>query len=351
MGGRSQEARYLQQERQQTHSRRAKQARPAPPHPNHIDPPRESPTLQPPRAAPEGSGDTARCRAAVCRPGPRLATGALHPNTPEGRSPTPGRRRPGGPRTLGNTPRLRAHRHTHTHPRVAAAARPPVRDRRAAGQRASSGVPRRRSGPGPGEHCPPSRGGRGSAGSPRGMEKWMHTGLGMGPCPSVRCSPAPGPPGLTLRTLGRIPPAAALTPPSSLCRLAPWPGAPLAPSARCPAAGGRSPACFSAPRRDRARHLPPGPGARAARGRDAASGRRHRSGSPRRPRSRDPRGGLRGGAVTVEGTGTLGTGRSPCPPPPGQPRGSAAAPLPRPPAPAWPPSPAGSGRSPGGRRR
>lgn len=274
-----------------------------------------------PWAALEGSWDTL----------PAAAQRALHPNSPEPRTPRLAEGGLAAHAHSGYTPRLRAHRHTRSHAWLRAA-RPQVRDRRAAGQRASSGLP-----PAPdrarGSTAPHPAGNVAAPGAPVGWKRGGSMGLGMGPCPSVWGSPAPGPPRLTLRAPGRIPPAAALTPPSSLCRLAPSTGAPLALSARCPAAGG-SPACSSVPRRDRARHLPLGPGARTARGPDDASGRRHRSGSPRRPRSRDPRGGLRGGAVTVEGTGTPGTGRSPCPPPPGQPRGSVAAPLPRPPAPA-----------------
>lgn len=252
---------------------------------------------------------------------------------------------------------------------------PHVRDRRAARERASSRLPlcsgararcqRQRRGSTtqtPPAHHPSHHPGHRQQGAPRGGRASARgdgrrdapgcsTGLRTGPGPSAWGSPAPGPPGLTLRTPRKVPPAAALTPSSSLCRLAPSPGARRGLSARCPpAAGGRGPACSSAPGRDRARYRPPGPGGRAARRRYAASGRRRRrrSGSPR---SRGPRGGRRGGAVPAGGVWAPGTGCAPCPPPPGQPPGPAAAPPPRSPAPAWPRSPAGSRRSPGGRRR
>lgn len=107
-----------------------------------------------------------RAAPAVCQPRPRSARRALYPNSPESRAPTTGRGRPGDPRTL-RLPATPACTPTHTHPRVAGSGK--------CGTAAASTecVPTPLQTRSRGSTTPPSRGGRGGAGSARGMEKGM----------------------------------------------------------------------------------------------------------------------------------------------------------------------------------
>lgn len=148
-----------------------------------------------PRAAPEGSWDTA-----VCQPRPRSGRRAVHPNSPEPRAPTTGRGRPTHTQVTRH-----ACVHTDTHAPTGGWERQ-VRDRRAARQRAPSVFPCR-SGPGRGGALPRHPAGDVAApGAPVGWKRGCSTGLGVGSGPSVRGSPEPAPMGLTLRIPSRIPP-------------------------------------------------------------------------------------------------------------------------------------------------
>lgn len=176
MGGRSQEARYLQQDRQQTDPVPLNQASPSKFSTTSITlhPSRESPT---PHASQDGRGQLQRAAGTLPAAAQLPAEAPIcQKGTASGHS---GSRQPHGWQAAahahsGYTPRLRAHRHTRTHQGRGRRGRECGTDAQHDSEHRAASHPLR-------TRCrrstaPPSRGGRGSAGSARGMEKGMQDG-------------------------------------------------------------------------------------------------------------------------------------------------------------------------------
>lgn len=149
-----------------------------------------------PGAAPEGSWDTARCRAAVCQPGPR----SLHPSPPEPHTPPVADGGLAAHAPSGCTPRLRARQLTRTHEWPERRGRECGTDGRTTASTARVPTPlRTRARPALPRHP------AGDVAAPVGWKRGRSTGLGMGPCFRSGLASA-GTSGAHATHPGRIPP-------------------------------------------------------------------------------------------------------------------------------------------------